>query len=52
MSPEIKLDENDEFGQVEAVEIPVGSVEEDPYYLDPNYDESLSSVNPEEMGHE
>jgi len=52
MSQATEFNEDDEFGQVEATEIPVGHVESDPYYPDDNYDESLAEVDPEQMGHE
>lgn len=42
----------DEFGQVEADLPPEGTVPEDEYIEDPDYDESLAAVDPETRGHE
>lgn len=47
-----ELDENDELGQIEAVEMIQNEVEPDPYVEDKDYDPANDEVNPEEREHE
>lgn len=47
------LDENDEFGQIEAAEVPPAiDLEPDENLPDPEYDSALANLNPDEQGGE
>lgn len=51
VSDEAELDPMDELGSLEAMDVPEGDAEEaDPVPEDENYDESLSSLDPDEQG--
>jgi hypothetical protein len=49
--PEKLLDENDELGMVEAAYAPQSEVPSDRYVEDKNYDEALSDLDPDKLGH-
>lgn len=50
--PDDELHPDDELGMIEAAEIPQGQAPSDNYVIDPNYDESLAELDPDEQGAE